>query len=92
MELVQEGWLKQPVAKVRGPIMAGDQGSCRGHHCSKTALTGNLSSKVWLNHWGVNCCPLYWKQIVTTGPVKHGESVRNARAPQADKIYSKQTT
>jgi hypothetical protein len=27
MELGQEGWLKQPVAKVRGPIMAGDQGS-----------------------------------------------------------------
>ncbi len=40
IELWQEVWLKQPVAKVRGPIMAGDQGSCRGHHCSETALTG----------------------------------------------------
>ncbi len=42
MELGQERWLKQPVAKVRGFIMDGDRGSCRGHHCSKTALTGNL--------------------------------------------------
>ncbi len=31
MELGQEGGLKQPVAKVRGPIVANDQGSCRGH-------------------------------------------------------------
>jgi hypothetical protein len=42
MELGQEGWLKQLVAKVRGPILAGDQGSCWGHQCgradSKTAV------------------------------------------------------
>jgi hypothetical protein len=31
IELGQEGWLKQPVTKVRGPIMAGDQGLRRGH-------------------------------------------------------------
>ncbi len=42
MELGQEGWLKQPAAKVRGPIMAGDQGSCWGHWCSETMLTGEL--------------------------------------------------
>jgi hypothetical protein len=48
MELGQEGWLNQPVAKIRGPIMAGDQGSHRGHHYSETALTGNPSSRVWV--------------------------------------------
>jgi hypothetical protein len=46
MELGQEGWLKQLVAKVRWPIMAGDQGSRRGHHCSEAALTGNPYSHV----------------------------------------------
>jgi hypothetical protein len=45
IELGKQGWLKQPVAKVRGPILAGDQGSRRGHHCSETELTGNPSSK-----------------------------------------------
>jgi hypothetical protein len=50
MELGQEWWLKQPVAKVianreqRGPIVAGDQGSRRGHQCSETSLTGDPSS------------------------------------------------
>jgi hypothetical protein len=34
VELGQEGWLKQTVAKVRGPIMAGDQGSRGGRQCS----------------------------------------------------------
>jgi hypothetical protein len=48
MELGQEGWLKQPVSKVRGPIVAGDQRSRRGHHCREIVLTGNLSSKVWV--------------------------------------------
>jgi hypothetical protein len=48
MELGQEGWLNQPVAEVKGPIVAGDQGYCRGHHGSETVLTGNLSSKVWV--------------------------------------------
>jgi hypothetical protein len=37
MELRQVGWLKQPAAKVRGPIAAGDQGSSRGHHCGQAA-------------------------------------------------------
>ncbi len=45
MELGQEGWLKQLVAKVRGPIMAGDQGSHWGHQCSETTLTGDTSSR-----------------------------------------------
>jgi hypothetical protein len=36
MELGQEGWLKQPVAKVRRPIVAGDHGSCQGHQCGET--------------------------------------------------------
>ncbi len=40
VRLGQEGWLKQPVAKVRGPIVDNDLGSRRGHHCSETALTG----------------------------------------------------
>jgi hypothetical protein len=35
MELGQEGLLKPPVAKVTGPIVAGDQGSHRGHLCSE---------------------------------------------------------
>jgi hypothetical protein len=48
MEQGQEEWLKQLVAKGGGPIMAGDQGSHQGHHCSETALTGNPSSKVWV--------------------------------------------
>ncbi len=45
MELGQEGWLNQPVAKVRGPIMACDQGSHQGHQCSETSLTGDPSSR-----------------------------------------------
>jgi hypothetical protein len=59
MELGQEGWLKQLVAKVRGPIVAGDQGSHRGHHCSQTAetaLTVNPRPKVWVAPPG--CEPL----------------------------------
>jgi hypothetical protein len=47
IELGQEGWLKQPVAKVRGPILACDQGSRRGHQCSETALTG----ETWFHCW-----------------------------------------
>jgi hypothetical protein len=43
-ELGQEWRLKQPVAKVRGPIVAGDQGSRWGPHCSETVPTGNPSS------------------------------------------------
>jgi hypothetical protein len=39
MELKQEEWLKQPLAKVRGPIVAGDQGSRQGHQCSKGTRT-----------------------------------------------------
>jgi hypothetical protein len=46
MELGQEGWLKQLVAKVRGPIMAGDQGSRQGHQCRGTSLTGESGSIV----------------------------------------------
>jgi hypothetical protein len=79
MELGQEGWLKQPEAKVRGPIMACDQGSRWGHHCGETGLTGNpvqsgvaspgreplppVVESKWLVHW-------------TSG------TVRNARALQ----------
>ncbi len=40
-------WLRQPVSKVvtqdheqRGPIIAGDQGSHRGHQCSQITPTG----------------------------------------------------
>ncbi len=40
MELGQEGWLKQTVDKVIGPIMAGDQRSRWGPFCRETALTG----------------------------------------------------
>jgi hypothetical protein len=40
MELGQERWLKQAVVKVRGPIVASDQGSCQGHHCSETIIIG----------------------------------------------------
>jgi hypothetical protein len=47
-ELGQEVWLKQPVVKVKRPIVASDQGSLRGHHYSKTVLTGNPTSKVWV--------------------------------------------
>ncbi len=39
MELGQEGWLKQPMAKVRLPIEASGQGSRRGHQRSETLLT-----------------------------------------------------
>ncbi len=39
MELRNVGWLKQPVAKVRGPIEDGDQESSRGHHCGQAART-----------------------------------------------------
>jgi hypothetical protein len=46
MELGQEGWLKQLVAMVRRPIMAGDQGSHRGHQCSETSLPGEPVSIV----------------------------------------------
>jgi hypothetical protein len=59
MELGQEGWLKQLVAKVRGPIVASDQGSRQGHHCSETALTGKPSSKVWVEPRGANRCSLW---------------------------------
>jgi hypothetical protein len=60
MELGQEGWLKQPVAKVRRPIMTGDQGSRRGgHHCSEMALKGNPSSKCELHNQGANRSPLW---------------------------------
>jgi hypothetical protein len=38
MELGQEGWLKQPVAKVRGPILASNQGS--PIQFSEMSLTG----------------------------------------------------
>jgi hypothetical protein len=83
MELGQEGWLKQLVAKVRGPIMAGDQGSHWGHHCSKTALTCNPISKMRVAPPGHETLPL-WREVngKSTGPVRHGESVRNAGAPQ----------
>jgi hypothetical protein len=65
MELGQEGWLKQPVAKIRGPIMAGDQGSRRGHHCSKTVLTGNHGFKVWVAPPGQTAAPCGGKQTVS---------------------------
>jgi hypothetical protein len=39
MELGQEGWLQQPVDKVRGPIVAGDQGSRRDHQCTTTTTS-----------------------------------------------------
>jgi hypothetical protein len=58
MELGQEGWLKQLVAKVRGPIVADDQGSRQGHHCSRPVLTGNPSSKVWVAPPGRKPLPL----------------------------------
>jgi hypothetical protein len=45
------------VAKVRGPIVAGDQGSRRGHHYSEMALTGNPSSKVWVAPTGCELLP-----------------------------------
>jgi hypothetical protein len=45
MELGQEGWLKQPVAKARGPIMASDQESRQGHQCSEIMLIGDPSSR-----------------------------------------------
>ncbi len=41
-----KAWLRQPVAKViarlqeRGPIIASDQGSRRGHQCGKTSFMG----------------------------------------------------
>jgi hypothetical protein len=47
-ELGQKDWVKQLVAKARGPIVASDQGSGRGHHCSQMTLTGYPSSKVWV--------------------------------------------
>jgi hypothetical protein len=46
-----KAWLRQPVAKVvrnckqRGSIVAGDQGTRRGHQCSKTSLTKDPSSR-----------------------------------------------
>ncbi len=49
MELGQEEWLRLPQNREqREPIVASDQGSCQGHHCSETALTGNPSPKVWV--------------------------------------------
>jgi hypothetical protein len=50
MELEQEGWLKQQMAKVvanrgqRGPIAAGDQGSDWVHQGSETTLTEDSRS------------------------------------------------
>ncbi len=58
MELGQEGWLKQLVAKDRGPIMSGDQGSRQGHQCSETVLTGDSNSRsVWVHPRDANRCP-----------------------------------
>ncbi len=81
MELGQEGWLKQPVAEVRGPIMAGDQGSRQGHQCSETSLTGESQFQK------CECIPRTqtagWKQIVD--PLDQWncvDGVRNAGAPQ----------
>jgi hypothetical protein len=68
MELGQEGWLKQLVAKVREPIVADDQGSRQGYQCSETSLTGEPSSSVPLQEWvhprDMNRCPLGGKQVV----------------------------
>jgi hypothetical protein len=84
MELQQERWAKQLVAKVREPIMASDQGLCPGHHCSEMALTGNPSSKVWVAPPGHESLSPVAQEAngSSTGPVRHGESVRNAGAPQ----------
>jgi hypothetical protein len=61
MELGQQGWLKQPVAKVRGTIVAGDQGSRRGHHCSS-----NPSSKEWVARpGGQTAAPCGGKQMIS---------------------------
>jgi hypothetical protein len=65
MELGQDRWLKQLVAEVRGPILAGDQGSRQGHHCCETALTGNLSSEVWDTPPSATAGPCFGKQPVS---------------------------
>ncbi len=71
------------VAKVRVPIAASDQGSCRGHQCSETALTGTVIQSVGCTP-GVQTAALCGgKQMVSPlGPVRNCKSVRNAGAPQ----------
>ncbi len=44
--------------KVREHIKADDLGSPQCHHCSEMALTGNLSSKVWVASPGHEPLPL----------------------------------
>jgi hypothetical protein len=62
--------------------MACDQGSCWGHHCSETALTGNPSSKVYVAPpVREPLPPCGMKQSVSHWTVRHGESERNAGAP-----------
>jgi hypothetical protein len=68
-ELGQEEWQgHRENREQRGPIVASDQGSHRGHHCNKIGLTGNPSSKVWVELHGHEPLPsvagskrlIYW--------------------------------
>jgi hypothetical protein len=59
MELEQNGWLKQPGAKVREPIVEGDQGLRKGHQCTETSLTGKPNSIVSVLHPVVGKLLLY---------------------------------
>jgi hypothetical protein len=72
----------------RGPIVAGDQGSCCdqgscwGHHCSKTSLTVDPSSRSVGALPGANRCPP--RQDANgclTRPVRLCSDVSNAGAP-----------
>jgi hypothetical protein len=57
-------------------------------HCSETALTDNLISKVWVAPPGLP--PVVGSKWggQSTGPVRHGESVRNAGAPHGSPLPS----
>ncbi len=61
-------WLRQPVTKVvarskqRGLIIASDQGSCLGHQCRETLLTGETGSIVSVGaSRDANHCPPRWE-------------------------------
>jgi hypothetical protein len=83
MELGNEGWPKQPVPKIRGPIVAGDQGSRWDHHCSETLLTGDPSSRSVGAPLGCKLLPpVAGSKRLPTGPARLCSGRRMQEAPQ----------
>jgi hypothetical protein len=80
MELGQEGWLKQPEAKVRGPNVPGDQGSgiMSGSPMQRDSTNRRIPvQEVWVHPRDANCCPPRREaNSWPTGPVRLCSGVR----------------